>query len=318
MIFAASNYCNVEASDFMGREKKGKTIRQTYEVGDNYSEVFTYYDDDIIFVDNIKDIGSKSDFKTLTNIIIVCSDGNIDVEVNGRDMSLCRNELLICPPHTMLGYSSVSKDYECKVLCLTDRILQKLLGSYINVWNQALYVNKLNVRKMDERGARFYLKFYEILRMCIDEEDPTPYRRVILRSLLQAGMIGLCSMLERDMEGAVKPSRSQTESTFCRFLDLLNRDGMKRHTVMHYSRKLCITPKYLSMICGKHSGKTAKEWINDYLTEKVHYYLKSTEMPIKEIADVLGFPTPSSMGRYVKEHFGMSPLVYRNSSSVEN
>lgn len=302
----------------MGRERKDKAIRQTYEVGDDYSEIFTYYDDDIIFVDNIKDIDSKSNFKTLTNIIIVCSNGNIEMEVNGRGVRLCKNELLICPPYTILDSSSISKDYECKAICLTDRILQKLLGSYINVWNQALYVNKLNVRKMNERSALFYLKFYEIVKLCIDEKDEDRYKRVILRSLLQAGMIGLCRMLERGMESTIKSSRSQTENTFCRFLDLLNRDGMRRHTVTHYSRELCITPKYLSMICDKHSGKTAKEWINDYLTEKMRYYLKSTKIPIKEIADVLGFPTPSSMGRYVKEHFGMSPLVYRNSSMVES
>ena len=80
----------------------------------------------------------------------------------------------------------------------------------------------------------------------------------------------------------------------------------------YYADKLCITPKYLSIICKKNSGKTAKEWIQEYVTENVRFYLKSTDKSIKEISDILGFPNPSYLGRYVKERFGMSPKTYRD------
>ena len=32
---------------------------------------------------------------------------------------------------------------------------------------------------------------------------------------------------------------------------------------------------------------------------------------IKQICDRLGFPNPSFFGKYVKDHFGMTPLEFR-------
>lgn len=294
-----------------------RSIKHVYKVEDTKGDKITYYDDDILFVDNIKEIDEHPDFKTLTNLIIICVKGRMQLEINGRNIAVCEKELLICPPQTMVGHSVASPDYECKILCMTDRIIQNLLRSYVSVWNRAVYVDKLNVRKLNECDLMFYLKFYELAKMCIDMGHPSKYKKDILTSLLQAGMLVLCRLLEQGMDGKTKPSRSQTDNTFRKFLDMLNSDGTSRHSVSHYSKKLCITPKYLSMICSKHSGKTAKQWINDFLLEKVHYYLRSTDMPIKEISGILGFPTPSSMGRYVKEHFGMAPLAYRNSDIAE-
>jgi AraC-like DNA-binding protein len=41
--------------------------------------------------------------------------------------------------------------------------------------------------------------------------------------------------------------------------------------------------------------------------------LKQTDLSVKQICDRLGFPNPSFFGKYVREHFGMTPLAIRNS-----
>jgi AraC-like DNA-binding protein len=76
--------------------------------------------------------------------------------------------------------------------------------------------------------------------------------------------------------------------------------------------QLCISPKYLTAVCKKNSGKTANEWITEQVLEDIRYYLKQTDLSIKQICDQLGFPNPSFFGKYVKDHFGMTPLKFRN------
>ena len=55
------------------------------------------------------------------------------------------------------------------------------------------------------------------------------------------------------------------------------------------------------------------EWIDKFVMEDARYYLKTTNMSIKEIASLLGFPNNSFFGRYIVRHVGMSPINYRRS-----
>lgn len=94
---------------------------------------------------------------------------------------------------------------------------------------------------------------------------------------------------------------------------MLHTIKVKHRPVEAYANDLCISPKYLTVICKKNSGKTANEWITEHVLEDIRYYLKQTDMSIKQICDRLGFPNPSFFGKYVKDHFGQTPVQLRNS-----
>ena len=46
--------------------------------------------------------------------------------------------------------------------------------------------------------------------------------------------------------------------------------------------------------------------------EAVQFIRELTDLIIKQICDKLAFPNPSFFGKYVKDHFGMTPLEFRN------
>ena len=83
--------------------------------------------------------------------------------------------------------------------------------------------------------------------------------------------------------------QSTSQSHFQRFLDLLHANDVKRHTVEAYASELCISPKYLTAVCKKNSGKTANEWITEQVLEDIRYYLRQTDLSIKQICDKLAF-----------------------------
>ena len=88
---------------------------------------------------------------------------------------------------------------------------------------------------------------------------------------------------------------------------------MKYRSVESYANELCISPKYLTSICKSYSGKTASDWIREQVLEDIRYYLKKTDLSIKQVSAKVGFSNASFFGKYVKEHLGMTPNEFRNS-----
>jgi len=91
----------------------------------------------------------------------------------------------------------------------------------------------------------------------------------------------------------------------------------KKRSVSYYAERLYITPKYMSTTVKKISGKTALEWINEYVIEDIKRQLAFSSKSIKEIADYLMFPSISFFGKYVKKHLGVSPKEFRRQLGKE-
>jgi AraC-like DNA-binding protein len=171
---------------------------------------------------------------------------------------------------------------------------------------------------MDEDEILFYTHFYDMLTLAIERGKENPYHTEIIQALLRSAILGLCGEMKWMLSqvGSELPTLNHKQSTsqnhFQRFLDLLHANDVKRHTVEAYASELCISPKYLTAVCKKNSGKTANEWITEQVLEDIRYYLRQTDLSIKQICDKLAFPNPSFFGKYVKDHFGMTPLEFRN------
>ena len=78
-----------------------------------------------------------------------------------------------------------------------------------------------------------------------------------------------------------------------------------------YAGKLCVTPKYLSLLVKNVSNRTAGEWIDNYVVLEAKALLSSSTLSIQEISDRLNFANQSFFGKYFKQHAGISPTEYR-------
>ena len=104
---------------------------------------------------------------------------------------------------------------------------------------------------------------------------------------------------------------TRAESIFANFIGLVEKNFRVERRVGWYAEKLCITPKYLSETVKLVSKKTPNDWIDSYVTLEIRVLLKNSSKSIKEIASDLNFPTQSFLGKYFKEHVGLSPSQYR-------
>ena len=279
---------------------------------DNEAIQVGYSDNDIVIIDSIQKFAEINTAHVSMNAIVICTQGKVQGTLNGQAIELHKNQVGIIPQNVIVTDPMVSPDLELKAMFFTNRILQSFLHEKMNVWNDVVYVRRMNVITLEDVDLQFYTNFYEMLRLCFDKSINYPFRTDIIQSLLRGGVLGLCGALKQRMLKSDVPAASQTNNNhFQHFLDLLHSTDVKHRPVEWYANELCISPKYLSALCKKHSGKTANEWITEHVLEDIRYYLKQTDYSIKQICDLLGFPNTSFFGRYVKEHFGLTPLQIR-------
>ena len=270
-----------------------------------------YSDNDIVVIDSIQQFNEVNTAHVAMNAIIICTNGKVQARVNGIQMELHKNQVAIVPQNVTATDVMVSPDFNLKAMFLTNRILQSFLHEKMNVWNDMMYVHRNHIVTMDEDEILFYTHFYDMLTLAIERGKENPYHTEIIQALLRSAILGLCGAMKWMLSSNHHETHT-TDTHFQRFLDLLHSTDVKHRTVEAYANDLCISPKYLTAICKKHSGRTANEWITEHVLEDIRYYLKQTDLSMKQICDQLGFPNPSFFGKYVKDHFGMTPMEFRN------
>ena len=269
-----------------------------------------YSDNDIIVVDSIQKFAEINAAHIAMNVIMICTNGRIQAHMNGRPVELKKNQVAIVPQNVVVTNIMISPDFNLKAMFLNNSILQSTLRDKMVIWNDIMYIQHNHVITLKSEYLLIFSQFYDMLNMVIEHSHDNPFRNEIIHSILSAAILAVCGELKQMLppsdEKHLRPS-----THFQRFIKLLHNSEIKYRPVEHYASELCISPKHLTAICKKYSGKTANDWIREQVLEDIKYYLKSTDLSIKQVCDRVGFSNTSFFGKYVKQHLGMTPVEFR-------
>lgn len=276
----------------------------------------TLLDSDIFFFDNLASLPPRTDsVRTGFNVFTMCGEGKLQLDINGKTVQLHDHEILVCRSNVTLSNFMMSPHFEGAVFGMTDKMIQSLLGHHIALWNNAVYVKNTNLIEIDQ-PMQDSLRGYYVMGKTKHRLRDIPFQREILYYLLKALMLDICRLLLPEKHSPENAVLTQSKQLFNKFLQMLSSAQVKRQSVEYYASKLYITPKYLSVICRHESGKTPSEWIHQYVTEDMRYYLLETTLSVKEISLRLGFPNLSFFGKYAKHRLGDSPKNFRKKMIV--
>jgi len=68
---------------------------------------------------------------------------------------------------------------------------------------------------------------------------------------------------------------------------------------------------YLTTVLKKATGRTAKQWIDDYRIDQAKGVLKFGDFSISQIAEQLGYPDVFTFSKFFKKQCQMTPSVFR-------
>ena len=95
------------------------------------------------------------------------------------------------------------------------------------------------------------------------------------------------------------------------FIQLLMTHYTQEHEVSFYAKKCGVTPAHFSGAIRKASGHSPLAIITGIIIMNAKAQLKSTRLPVKEIAFSLGFNNLSFFNKYFRKHVEMTPQEYR-------
>jgi len=275
------------------------------------NSVVDYKDGDVIIFEHVDILSKAYPLKPKTTLLALCNEGGITLTVNGKVLEFAAGDAFICPPNAKVEKSVRGATLDCRAIGLSDNIIQGLLRDKMETWNHMVYINQMYKITLSESCKKDIDLYYMLLLSKLRNDQHTPSYHT-LQALLRALLLDLCQVLEEKNGTFEEQHHSQGKKLFNRFLSLISNNDVKRQPIATYADQLAITPKYLTMLCLKYSNKTASDWVVQYTTEDIRFYLKNSNLSIKEISAILGFSNMSHFGSYVRKHMGMSPSEFRH------
>ena len=280
----------------------------------NYIELGSYSIDfsegDVLILDSVKDISPFFPLGPNTIMFAICNKGQMTLDVEGSEQCFSEGAIMHCPPKVRVRTKEHSDDFDCKVLCLSDHIVRGLLRDQIDALQHDSNIHHLSMGYMTQQIYEELVIYFTIIRSKLKQTNPSVHHEILL-ALLRVLLLEMHFVLRGNDTKHHEQRLSQGKVLFNRFLALISSSDVKRQPISFYASQLAITPKYLTMLCLKYSNKTASEWVAQYTVEEIRFYLRNTELSIKEISAHLGFSNMSHFGSYVRKHLGVSPSEYR-------
>lgn len=139
-----------------------------------------------------------------------------------------------------------------------------------------------------------------------------PFTRNIAQSLITAIIFQILEFSSADSMGT-SGSRSRGNTYVNNFMQLLRTHFATERSLSFYADRLCISPKYLSLIVKEATGLTATEWIDRHVILEAKNLLRYSGKNIQQIAYTLNFRNQSAFGKFFKNQTGCSPSEFRKS-----
>lgn len=244
--------------------------------------------------------------------LLFCRLGNARLTLNRETYELKNGRMLICFPGDTLEVESYGELFSGCYLSVSHDLLDKLFLFSPYSWKTSSTIKKTHLLALEEENIQLLLSYFNLLEIRLKHSALTD---------AHVGLYDLLSTFIRDFLNIAAQRQQREESTsspsanilFNKFIRLLYSSSPQKQSLEYYANQLCITPKYLSIICKKIAGETASAFINRYLMDEIRNQLKNHSKPIQTIADELGFANQSFFGKYVKAHLGMTASQFRES-----
>lgn len=268
--------------------------------------------DDFIVMNDLKQLGIEKDYpiKLDAFVISLCLYGELSIEINMIEHHISAGNLIITLPEDILQHNEVSEHVKGLFIIVSQHFIEEAFPQIEDVLPVFLHIQQYPCLNLSAQECVRIQSFYNFFLQHLEENSP--YRDKIIRSILQSLIYYIAGVVNLDK---TNNRRERKEELFSHFIQLIIKNYKKNKKLDFYAEKLFISPKYLSDIIKKISGRSAHDWIDRYILLEAKILLRSSNKTITQIADELNFPNNSFFSKYFKKHCGMTPKEYRGTNA---
>ena len=286
----------------------------------SFGEIFTSIDKIMIeYLDFQRDFWfGKTNLKIFDNCpyqIMGCAvflslRGEARISVGIQEFTFQRNSEMVVLPTSTLVLVSSTDDFMCNVFIFSKELYDEL-GLKMGVdFSSYLLTTPFYMHKEKSIKLKYISGFMNFAKI-IHHQRGMCFWNEMYRNFAQSYLIYLYNAIQTYLAETNK-NNTRKNSMYHRFVSLVNEYCKEHRDVSFYAKKLNITERYLWIITDYATeSESPKDIINKRLILELKLLLRSTDLSIQEIAEDLNFINQSYLGKYFKQHVGLSPSEYR-------
>ena len=266
--------------------------------------------DDIILSDKLTSLAFTGQPRRKTFILVaLCTEGSAQFTIDTQRHDVQKNDIIIISDRHVIDNYAASSDAAGLAMMLSVNFFYEVVNDVRDVSLLFLFSRNHPVVSLNENEVQTFKEYFFFLKKKIAETN-NHYRRDLVRTLVLTMFYDLSNVIYR-VQQIENKRQTRADAIFTQFIKLVEDNYRHERRVSWYAEQMCITPKYLSETVKAVSKNTPNEWIDKYVTLEARVLLKTSTLTIKEIADELHFANQSFLGKFFKEHVGVSPSEYR-------
>ena len=245
-------------------------------------------------------------------IIGVGTEGETSLTSNLQEFRLKKESLFIFSPKHILQVQSNNR-FKAHLIVIAPDFLKRINIDTKRMMPLFLQFGSLPCMELTHAESQSLRSFISMVEQELKGSE-TDFSSEIIGGLIAATIYKVGDILTHyltEHPEVDSPIHNRAEEYFRQFTELLGEHYKHERSVGFYARQLCITPKYLTTLIKRISGKSVSEWIDNYVILEAKTLLKYSNMSVQEIAYYLNFPNQSFFGSYFKRNAGMSPSQYK-------
>jgi AraC-like DNA-binding protein len=271
------------------------------------ANVFTV-NDDIVLVEDLH-LLPRFDFPFKVNMTIasICVQGVMRIKADFKlheGKAPCLN---VFWQNQTLQQEYFSDDYQGYAIIMSQQFTDKLLHEMQRRTDIPFHFDDNRSIPLTSEELKMFLSYYNSIKMIAGLKN-YPYQ---IETLWHVTMAFIYISNYHNNLFFQETATSPQNIIVNKFIKLVKKNFKHERQMSFYADQLNLTPKYLSLKIREITGKSATDWIDDYIILETKALLKSTNMTVQQISDKLNFPSQSFFGRYFKRNTGMSPKEYR-------
>lgn len=202
------------------------------------------------------------------------------------------------------------EEHEAYLLFLSNKFVYDL-NIDLNAIDTNIFTSAKSVLALSVEQVDLLIRYFEMLHKVASERNH--YDRHIAKALTAAAAYQVMAFGEAHSTDETNKKSHSRKLTYVRtFLRLVRNNHRQERSIGFYADKMFISPKYLSLIIKDATGRSAAEWIDQYVIQEAKNLLKYSGKNVQQVAYELNFSNQSSFGKYFKHLTGMSPTQFQN------
>lgn len=241
----------------------------------------------------------------------LCTEGTMKIKINLKEYEISEGMLAVYTPSNIIQID-YTNNFKARVVAISSSFVKNIHIDIKNIIPFYMQIQNQSCQKLEEEDLFIFNQFFSLIKYVIQSPNTT-HKLEVIQGMISATCFALMDSLGGNVQQHVISisQNNRQKIIFEQFMTLLNDHHQTERSVGFYSDKLCVTPKYLSKLIKEASGKTAAEWIDEYVILEAKTLLKYSDMTIQEIAYDLNFSTQSFFCKYFKHQTGITPGEYK-------